>query len=119
MGIGGTLSDPLRPKPTSVSNTADLVHAHSGLDDGTAKPVSTAVTMVMEASGEPSDLSQPTKDPEAGAMKNMLRRVSEALEELGLIRKASAVDAPFEARLLRRRAAQRRIMTCCGMCVEG
>jgi hypothetical protein len=118
-GIGGILSKSLWPTPTTVSVTAALVHTHSGLDDGTAKPDSTAVTMVMGASGELSDLGQPTKEPEAGVLKNMLRRVNEALEELGLIRKASAVDAPLEARLLRRRAAQRRIMTCCGVCAEG
>ncbi len=116
--IGG--SDPLRPKRNEVSITAALVHVHSGPDDGTEKPDVAAVTPVMGPSGEPLNLGRPTKEPEAGPVKNLLRRVSAALEELGLIRTASTADAAAsEARLLRRRASQRRIMTCFGMCAEG
>jgi hypothetical protein len=114
-GTGSISSRSLSPKPITLSVSACLVHAHDGLDDRTAKPDAAAILRMMGVSGELSELGHQTKQPELGAM----RRVSGVLRRLGSISKPVIEESATEARLLRRRAAQRRILTCCGMCIEG
>ena len=112
-------SSAFTPKPATVSVTAALGHMRNGLEDETAQPGAAALTMVMGASGDLSEPGLSAEDLESGGRRRVMRRLFGLLRWMGLVGGSASSEALSEARLLRRRAAQRRIVTCGGACSEG